>query len=144
MSGLRLNSPSKTLFPSRLGFTLIELLVIIAIVAVLAAFLFPVFERVRENARRASCASNLKQLAVAFTLYTQDNDDRMPGATDRARGTSISGGWVFCTTFSSGSNPTGFDVGVSTPTSKIAASLFVLMMGQAKRTDFLMCLIPAR
>src|SRR5690606_40796447 len=44
------------------GFTLIELLVVIAIIAILAAILFPVFARARENARRASCQSNLKQI----------------------------------------------------------------------------------
>lgn len=47
----------------RRGFTLIELLVVIAIIAILAAILFPVFARARENARRASCQSNLKQQA---------------------------------------------------------------------------------
>ena len=47
------------------GFTLIELLIVIAIIAILAAILFPVFGRARENARRASCQSNLKQIALA-------------------------------------------------------------------------------
>jgi prepilin-type processing-associated H-X9-DG protein/prepilin-type N-terminal cleavage/methylation domain-containing protein len=58
------------------GFTLIELLVVIAIIMILAAILFPVFARVRENARRASCQSNLKQLATAEMQYLQDYDDR--------------------------------------------------------------------
>jgi len=62
----------------RFGFTLIELLVVIAIIAILAAILFPVFARARENARRASCQSNLKQLGLSFIQYTQDFDERYP------------------------------------------------------------------
>jgi prepilin-type N-terminal cleavage/methylation domain-containing protein/prepilin-type processing-associated H-X9-DG protein len=60
------------------GFTLIELLVVIAIIAILAAILFPVFARARENARRASCQSNLKQIALGVFMYNQDYDERLP------------------------------------------------------------------
>ena len=60
------------------AFTLIELLVVIAIIAILASILFPVFARARENARRASCQSNLKQIALGFMQYTQDYDEKMP------------------------------------------------------------------
>jgi prepilin-type N-terminal cleavage/methylation domain-containing protein/prepilin-type processing-associated H-X9-DG protein len=65
--------------PSRkTGFTLIELLVVIAIIAILAAILFPVFARARENARRTSCMSNLKQIGLGFMQYTQDYDEKYP------------------------------------------------------------------
>ena len=63
------------------GFTLIELLVVIAIIAILAAILFPVFQKVRENARKTSCLSNEKQLGLAFTQYVQDNDETFPGGS---------------------------------------------------------------
>ena len=62
----------------RRGFTLIELLVVIAIIAILASILFPVFARARENARRASCQSNLKQIGLGFVMYAQDYDEHMP------------------------------------------------------------------
>ena len=61
----------------RAGFTLIELLVVIAIIAILAAILFPVFARARENARRASCQSNLKQIGIGVMQYTQDYDEKL-------------------------------------------------------------------
>jgi prepilin-type N-terminal cleavage/methylation domain-containing protein/prepilin-type processing-associated H-X9-DG protein len=60
------------------GFTLIELLVVIAIIAILASILFPVFARARENARRASCQSNMKQIGLGILQYTQDYDEKFP------------------------------------------------------------------
>jgi prepilin-type N-terminal cleavage/methylation domain-containing protein/prepilin-type processing-associated H-X9-DG protein len=60
------------------GFTLIELLVVIAIIGILASILFPVFARARENARRSSCMSNLKQIGLGVMQYTQDYDEMMP------------------------------------------------------------------
>ena len=63
---------------SRRGFTLIELLVVIAIIAILAAILFPVFSRARAKARQAACQSNMKQLGLAMTMYSQDYDSTLP------------------------------------------------------------------
>ena len=68
-----------TLMTKHRGFTLIELLVVIAIIAILAAILFPVFARARENARRTSCMSNLKQIGLGIMQYAQDHDERYPG-----------------------------------------------------------------
>ncbi len=67
---------------SREGFTLIELLIVIAIIAILTAILFPVFAQVREQARKAACVSNCKQLGTAMQMYAQDYDGQLPGWDD--------------------------------------------------------------
>src|SRR6476619_7261623 len=76
------------------GFTLIELLVVIAIIALLAAILFPVFARARENARKSSCANNLKQLALGFLQYTQDYDETLPGLGGYSAPSQDAGQWM--------------------------------------------------
>jgi prepilin-type N-terminal cleavage/methylation domain-containing protein/prepilin-type processing-associated H-X9-DG protein len=75
----------------RNAFTLIELLVVIAVITILSAILFPVFARARENARRAGCMSNLKQMGIAVMMYTQDNDEGFPLAivSKPTRGTGV-------------------------------------------------------
>jgi prepilin-type N-terminal cleavage/methylation domain-containing protein/prepilin-type processing-associated H-X9-DG protein len=60
------------------GFTLIELLTVVSILSILAAILLPVLAQAREAARKASCQSNLKQLATAVVLYDQDYDELLP------------------------------------------------------------------
>lgn len=80
------------------GFTLIELLVVIAIIAILAAILFPVFARARENARRASCQSNLKQIGLGVLMYSQDYDEKFPQAKVEATASEVTAnnpyGWA--------------------------------------------------
>ena len=78
----------------RKAFTLIELLVVIAIIAILAAILFPVFGRARENARRTSCLSNMKQIGLGIEQYKQDYDSMYPMAYFYVNGSSSGGGYV--------------------------------------------------
>ena len=75
------------------GFTLIELLVVIAIIAILAAILFPIFSSAKATAHTASCASNLKQIGIAFRAYLDDCGGLPPVAQAHpifnTRGTSV-------------------------------------------------------
>ena len=78
------------------GFTLIELLVVIAIIAILAAILFPVFARARENARKSNCQSNLKQIGLAIRSYSQDYADRYPCSRIFDYITGVTNSWRIC------------------------------------------------
>ena len=83
---------------TRVGFTLIELLVVIAIIAILAAILFPVFSKAREKARQTACISNQKQIALAFIIWSQENDEKFPPATDWSTAVGVSGKVLICPT----------------------------------------------
>jgi general secretion pathway protein G len=69
---------------SRKGFTVIELLIVIAIIAILAALLFPVLAKARNSAKQSTCLSNLKQIGGGFSIYMQDYDDHWPLGLDPA------------------------------------------------------------
>jgi prepilin-type N-terminal cleavage/methylation domain-containing protein/prepilin-type processing-associated H-X9-DG protein len=71
------------------GFTLIELLVVIAIIAILAAILFPVFAKAREQARKTQCLNNIRQIGTAIHMFAQDNEEVYPYGvyTDTTNGT---------------------------------------------------------
>ena len=93
-------STSRTNRRAATAFTLIELLVVIAIIAILAAILFPVFAQAREKARAISCLNNVKQLGVAYAMYTQDYDETTVLQESGAGNTALGGGggtayWYF-------------------------------------------------
>ena len=88
---LAFHTPGRTIRQN--GFTLIELLVVIAIIVLLSAILFPAFGRARENARKTSCASNLKQFTLAVMQYTQDSDERTMPTGSNAFNSGTSHNW---------------------------------------------------
>lgn len=69
------------------GFTLIELFVVVAILGLLASILFPVFARARENARRSTCQTQMKQIGLGLLQYAQDYDETLPTMTSTSEGT---------------------------------------------------------
>jgi prepilin-type N-terminal cleavage/methylation domain-containing protein/prepilin-type processing-associated H-X9-DG protein len=81
----------------RRAFTLIELLVVIAIIAILAAILFPVLSAAKNKAKQTGCFSNLRQIGMAFSMYMNDYEDRLPDRRDLKN--SLPGGYKPWTTW---------------------------------------------
>ena len=91
--------------PTPNAFTLTELLVAIAVIAILAAILFPVFAQAREKARQTTCVSNLRQIGMAWQLYAQDYDERVCPSYYYGQTTNQEMAWDFRLNWSKNGTP---------------------------------------
>ena len=99
---------SQTLAKS--GFTLIELLVVVAIISILAGLLFSAFATAREQARKTTCASNLRQIGLALSQYTQDADEHFPNTGAGGAPGEGQTAWMYYTNYADDGSTTQFDV----------------------------------
>jgi prepilin-type N-terminal cleavage/methylation domain-containing protein/prepilin-type processing-associated H-X9-DG protein len=94
---------------SKSAFTLVELLVVIGIILILAAIVLPVIAQAREKARQTVCVSNMRQLGLAFELYTIDYNDRLPAGAPGNGGVGAVGSWIYIKSYSYDGSASAFD-----------------------------------
>jgi prepilin-type N-terminal cleavage/methylation domain-containing protein/prepilin-type processing-associated H-X9-DG protein len=115
------------------GFTLIELLVVIAIIAILAAILFPVFAKAREKARTNTCINNQRQIAIALSMYIQDNEEMLIPDTGSNAWSSLLAAYNEPTIYDC---PTGVGTGTNTnPEYAFNQSMCGMSLGDLKKPD---------
>ncbi len=86
--------PAKPTLPAKRGFTLIELLVVIAIIAILAAMILPALARAKQKAQGIACVNNMKQLQLAWQVYTSENEEYAPLNLNYQNAANAGSGWT--------------------------------------------------
>ena len=123
---------------ARRAFTLVELLVVIAVIATLISLLLPALAAGLERARRVKCASNLRQIGIAFHVYALDNKGATPrGMSTLALPGASSSDPVTCFTGVYAANP--FDVRLNPPRNDLTLGAFLLVRRGGLNTRVFIC-----